>query len=47
MSSLQSIVQPAVIDVPDAIVRLLLGDPVIERVTVKQLRRGVLAVAFT
>jgi hypothetical protein len=47
MSNLQSIVQPAATDVPDAIVRLLSGDPVIDRVTVKQLRRGVLAVAFT
>jgi hypothetical protein len=47
MSNLQSIVQPAATDDPDAIVRLLSGDPVIDRVTVKQLRRGVLAVAFT
>jgi hypothetical protein len=47
MSSLQSIVQPAVTDGPEAILRLWVEDPLIDRVTVKQLFRGVLAVAFT
>ena len=50
MSNLQSIVQPAVTDVPDAIVRaLVVGGPLIDkvRVTVKHLTRGVEAVAFT
>ncbi len=51
MSSLQSIVWPAVTEAPDAIFRLkLVGFPLLRdmvKVTVKQLTLGVPEVAFT